>query len=212
MRSGLMRRLGAGAIVISFLATTSGCFGGFNLTRKVYNFNRTVSDNKWIQELVFLGLVIVPVYTIATIIDAIFLNSIEFWTGDNPVNASSAPTTRVVERGDTRIVQTMTAAQDRKTMILEEFRAGELVKTTTMRHDAGAPAISTEVRYPDGRTERHLTRLEADGSATIERVDDEGRLTTRPVAAAEVERLGAQARRLAETGGTTRLALATRTW
>lgn len=212
MRNGLIRRLSVGAALVAFLFSSSGCFGGFNLTRNVWQFNRNVSDNKWIQELVFLGLVIVPVYAIASVIDAIFLNSIEFWTGDNPVSVSTSPTTRVVERGDTRIVQTMAAAPDRKTMVLEEYRGDALVKTTTMRQQAGDPSITRETRYPDGRTEVQVTRLEPDGSAMVEQVDDEGRLTTRPIAAAEVERLGAEARRLARTAGTTRVALATRAW
>lgn len=76
---------------------TSGCFGGFQLTRKVYQFNRDVSPDKWIRELVFLVMAILPVYGFATLIDAVILNSIEFWTGNNPVLA---------ENGATQTIQT----------------------------------------------------------------------------------------------------------
>ncbi len=206
MRNGLIRRLGVGVTLVAFLFATAGCFGGFNLTRNVYKFNQNVSPNKWLQELVFLALVIVPVYGIASFIDAVFLNSIEFWTGENPVSVGREPQTRVVERGDHRVVQTMTATPDRKTMVLEEYRGDTLVKTTTMRQDVGQPSMLTEVRYPDGRVETQVTTLEADGSATVGLVGDEGRATTRVVSAAEVERLGAEARHLAESGGATRVA------
>jgi hypothetical protein len=36
---------------------------------------------------VFLGMVILPVYELATLADVLVLNSIEFWTGNNPVTA-----------------------------------------------------------------------------------------------------------------------------
>ena len=64
----------------------SGCFAGFHLTQKVYQFNDDVSENKWVDEVVFLGLNIVPVYGLATFADAIVFNSIEFWTGKNVIS------------------------------------------------------------------------------------------------------------------------------
>lgn len=213
MRNGLVRKLGISVTLVAFLFTTSGCFGGFNLTRNVWQFNRDVSPNKWVQELVFLGLVIVPVYAIASIIDAIFINSIEFWTGENPVTVSTEPETRVVERGDTRLVQTMTATPSEKVMVVEEYHKGDLVKTVTTRYEKGASSVQTEVRHADGRVETHVTTLEADGSATVVSTDDEGRINTRSVAAAEVEQLGERARVLAATGGTTQVAsAAVRSW
>jgi len=67
---------------------TTGCTGSFNLTRKVYNFHRS-QDDKWADELMFLLVVLVPVYGIATWADAIVFNSIEFWSGENPVTVKS---------------------------------------------------------------------------------------------------------------------------
>jgi len=76
------------------LAST-GCFGGFQLTRKVYQFNKEVSPDKWIRELAFLVMLIVPVYGFATLLDAIFLNSVEFWTGSNPVLAQNGASRKI---------------------------------------------------------------------------------------------------------------------
>jgi hypothetical protein len=77
--------------------STSGCFGGFELTKKVYRFNQNVDPDKWVQEIVFLVLTIIPIYGGASLLDAIVFNSFEFWTGNNPVLASN---------GDRQIIET----------------------------------------------------------------------------------------------------------
>jgi uncharacterized protein DUF3332 len=76
----------------------SGCFGRFSLTRAMWDFNKNVSPNKFIQWAVFLVMVVVPVYEIGTLVDALVINSIEFWTGQNPVSSADAAdsNTRVV--------------------------------------------------------------------------------------------------------------------
>jgi hypothetical protein len=78
------------AVASSMMLMAAGCYGSFNLTKKVYQWNGSMSD-KWVKELVFLGLNVIPVYEVSAGIDAIILNSIEFWTGSNPVafNANS---------------------------------------------------------------------------------------------------------------------------
>ncbi len=85
------------AMLVATMALMSvGCYGSFNLTKKVYNWNGSLG-NKWVVELVFLAAYVVPVYGIAGFIDAVILNSIEFWTGSNPVaaNVSSEDGTNV---------------------------------------------------------------------------------------------------------------------
>jgi hypothetical protein len=84
-----MRRTIAVLVLAGFLPlSTTGCFGGFQLVRKVYQFNREVSPDKWIRELAFLFLTIIPVYGAAAFLDAVIFNSVEFWTGHNPVLAA----------------------------------------------------------------------------------------------------------------------------
>ncbi len=91
-------RLLAVLCVALFSVQVSGCFGKFALTRAMWDFNKNVSPNKFIQWAVFLVMVIVPVYEIGTFVDAIVINSIEFWTGSNPVSSAETPDnhTRVV--------------------------------------------------------------------------------------------------------------------
>ena len=70
---------------VALAMMSSGCFGSFNLTRKLYRWNDTVSQDKWIKEMVFLIFVWVPVYGVVGLGDAVLFNSVEFWSGKNPI-------------------------------------------------------------------------------------------------------------------------------
>jgi len=80
-------RLHSVATTLALLAMTTqvGCFGSFGLTKKVYQFNDSISDSMIVKEVLFLAMVIVPVYGLATLGDAIIFNLIEFITGSNPI-------------------------------------------------------------------------------------------------------------------------------
>ena len=63
------------------------CIGSFALTKKVLTWNNQVSS-KFVNELVFFAFWILPVYEVTSVADLLVLNSIEFWSGNNPVEAS----------------------------------------------------------------------------------------------------------------------------
>lgn len=97
------------ALALCVPLATSGCFGTFQLTRKAYKFNQEVDNDKFVQWGVFLAMNLVPIYPFATFLDAVFANSVEFWTGKNPVTASADGTTQtlVSEAGDVLRVATL---------------------------------------------------------------------------------------------------------
>ena len=64
----------------------SGCFGQFELTKKVWEWNDDISDSRIVKTLVFWVLNIIPVYGIASFVDVLILNVIEFWSGSNPMS------------------------------------------------------------------------------------------------------------------------------
>lgn len=70
------------------LATLGGCYGSFTLVKKVHKWNGTFGD-KFVNEVGFLVLNIVPVYGVAAFVDAFVLNTVEFWTGKNPSSSSN---------------------------------------------------------------------------------------------------------------------------
>ena len=60
----------------------SSCVGSFSLFNKLLSWNKGLS-NKFVNELVFL--VISPAYFVASTADVLVLNTIEFWSGSNPI-------------------------------------------------------------------------------------------------------------------------------
>lgn len=85
------------AITLASSLLFSSCIGSFNLSNKLLSWNKTI-DSKFVNELVFIAFWIVPVYEIAMLADILVINSIEFWTGDNPV--ADAGTVKTVEGKD----------------------------------------------------------------------------------------------------------------
>jgi hypothetical protein len=73
----------ATAIVLSSSILFSSCIGSFSLTNKLFAWNKSV-EGKWVNELVFIALTVIQVYTVSVVIDGVILNSIEFWIGSNP--------------------------------------------------------------------------------------------------------------------------------
>lgn len=80
-----MMKVMAVALLVATVPSLTGCYGPFRLTSKLHAWNGEVSNKKGIQELVFLGLCILPAYEICTLGDALIFNSIEFWGGKNPI-------------------------------------------------------------------------------------------------------------------------------
>lgn len=76
------------AIAALMCPSLSSCMGKFALTKNVYAWNEQIS-NKFVNELVFVALLILPVYEVCGLADILVLNSIEFWSGDNPMTAST---------------------------------------------------------------------------------------------------------------------------
>lgn len=85
------------SVVVLSGVLLSGCIGSFSLTNKVLGWNKSASEERWINEGIFLAFLIIPVYSLSLLGDALIFNSIEWWTDDNPV---AAGTTREVKGQD----------------------------------------------------------------------------------------------------------------
>ncbi len=80
-----MKRILSFLLALTIAFSTSSCFGSFGLTQKLYEWNDGVADNKFVKTLIFYGLNIIPVYSIAVFGDVVIFNLIEFWSGSNPM-------------------------------------------------------------------------------------------------------------------------------
>ena len=79
MKKGFVTLLCAGMIVLS------GCYGKNACFNKLHDWNGTLGD-KWINSIVHFILFWLPVYGICLfLVDGLVLNTIEFWTGSNPL-------------------------------------------------------------------------------------------------------------------------------
>ncbi len=92
-----MKKLAILAGALASLAMFSGCIGDSNSTgdtfaciRTIHKYNTgEITKNKWVNEVLF----IIPgsiCYSIGGFLDCIVFNSIQFWTGKNPLCSSSA--------------------------------------------------------------------------------------------------------------------------
>ncbi len=75
------------AMMLCSTAMTS-CIGSFALTNRVLSWNKQVGS-KFVNELVFFAFWVLPVYEVTSLADLLVVNSIEFWSGNNPVSAST---------------------------------------------------------------------------------------------------------------------------
>lgn len=95
-----MKKIKSLLLGLVFLFVTlfqTSCIGSFKLTNNLYDWN-TGLNGKALQEVVFLVFVIVPVYGATLFIDAVILNTIEFWSGSNPMAMNEGDVeTQIVE-------------------------------------------------------------------------------------------------------------------
>lgn len=138
----LLKQIVVVLLVASMAIMSVGCYGSFSLTKKVYNWNGSM-EGKWVQELVFLVLNIVPVYGVAAWIDVVILNSIEFWTGNNPMTSTmtSDDGTTVAFNAEGK---TMTISYAGKSFVVAKENGKALVK------DAEGNILATMESTADG--------------------------------------------------------------
>ena len=110
------KKLVIGGVLACFMTATTACYGPFNLTKNVYHWNSGIKgsgevSDKWMKEFVFFGMIVVPVYMFSALLDGFIFNSIQFWSGDNPVKAAGLDRdgmTKMVVLGETTIRWTAT--------------------------------------------------------------------------------------------------------
>lgn len=115
-----------GALSFGTLVTT-GCYGTFPFARTIWEINRDISNDKFVQWLVFLGLTVVPVYEVALLLDVLVGNSVEFWTGESVLaDEQDPPDKKVVElsEGRTAVMKRL----DSKHLHVTIFEDGEVTK------------------------------------------------------------------------------------
>lgn len=150
----LLKQVVVALMVTSMSVMSVGCYGSFNLTKKVYNWNGSLG-NKWVVELVFLAASALPVYGIAAVVDLYILNLVEFWSGKNPMasNMTTEDGTQVTFNSEKNQVEISYAG---KTYVIAHENGKSVAK------DANGNILAIAERNDDGS----INLLDANGTVT----------------------------------------------
>lgn len=127
----MSRPFRASLLALAAVLCLGGCYGPFNLTRRLYAWNDRTGRDKWEQEFIFLLLTWAPVYSFTLLADGILFHSLEFWTGNNPVAPPQAGLggsgTKYLVRGGQAALLTYASTPAGASLLIEQFRRGEPV-------------------------------------------------------------------------------------
>src|SRR5690242_24874 len=133
----LTRAIVTSLVLVGFMTVSAACYGPFNLTRNVYQWNSGLKgsgevNEKWMKEIVFFGMIVIPVYMFSALLDAFVFNAIQFWSGSNPVKLTHGPDgfPEQLRAGDTTIQLSWSAERRSATLIYR--RNGDHIKTLTI--------------------------------------------------------------------------------
>lgn len=158
------------AIISAIAASTlcTSCIGSFALTNKLLSWNKQVS-NKFVNELVFFAFWVIPVYEVAALADVVVINTIEFWSGSNPVAVGKS----VIDGQDGRYLvecdgkgYTITPEDGGSAIRLdfaEEDRSWNLVTEDGQQHKLMTFVDDTHVLLPAADGSMRLTELSEAG-------------------------------------------------
>lgn len=154
-----MKRL----LMIAMMATLSismlsGCYGKFALTKKIYQANGQVSD-KFLRSGLTWVFIIVPVYGIAALVDFVAFNTIEFWSGSNPV-VSGEKDFQYVKGDDSFRIHAIKSG-DMVDYTIKHYNQAGLVDTTLINWDikSGKSVVSTN---KDGLAREYVASKDGD--------------------------------------------------
>ena len=143
----------------------SSCIGSFGLWNGLKDWNQGVGT-KFVNEIVFLAFNIIPVYGVAYLADILVLNSIEFWSGSNPVAQIGTEKIIHAENGD----YTLRTNEDGYTII----KQGEEDKPLNLVYNKENRTWNAET---EGQSFELITMNE-DGTITFKQKDGSSKTVT----------------------------------
>jgi hypothetical protein len=146
--------LGLGLAVV-FLTTAAGCYGRFRAVNAVYDFNKSASDSTVVRSLLMWAMIIIPIYPVTFFVDALVLNTMDFFNGTNQVaKTESLPDGSQVQMAkvDADTVRVRHVDPTGRTTSFDVVRVG--ANAGYVRASDGH-ILGTAERLPDGRVVQH---------------------------------------------------------
>ena len=153
---------GIALVLVAAVGTLSaGCFGKFQLTRKLYDVNQSI-DEKYVRSAA-TWIFVIP-YALTGILDFLIFNVIEFWSGENPV--VSAPVTKVYAQGTGTTVLTLSRDGSATVAVIDRYEGERLASTLRVRDDGQGKVVAVETA--EGRKVREISAVSSsDGSVGV---------------------------------------------
>lgn len=154
-----MKKLAIITVTAAILTgSLTGCIGQMATSAKVMKFNLEVVDNR--NARAGLYILMSPVYAISATADLFIFNTIEFWTGTNPISGKSPavadmPANALIKINQKLSKELTTAPIKLSSANVKQLNNGTLEMLTT---------------YPDGKTQ--LLRGEKQGDLVNFYLDD----------------------------------------
>lgn len=145
----------------------NSCIGSFTLTKRVMAWNNQVGS-KFLNELVFFAFWVLPVYEVTSIADLIVINSIEFWSGSNPMEAS----TKVIDTDHGRYL----IACDGKGYDVTLERTGESFRLDFNEENQTWSLLTQGAEYPlmTFVDDNHVKMIQPDGDMRLVDLSEAG--------------------------------------
>ena len=150
-----MKKIFLKSALLAIAGTTlfSSCIGSYSLFNKLAKWNVNATGNKYLNAII--GVVISPAYGFCAFADAIVLNSIEFWTGDQLLSNVGKTQPMVGADGNFYLI---TTTIDGYTISNETTK-----QTSYLKYDKESNVWSYEA---DGNVSK-LLRVNADNTLTV---------------------------------------------
>lgn len=78
------------ALCLCLPVSLTSCLGPNNAFNSLHNWNATVTEYDWVNEGIYLGLNIIPVYGLFHLGDILIFNTVDYWSGENPISNPGA--------------------------------------------------------------------------------------------------------------------------
>ncbi len=112
-------------ITLSASILFSSCLGSFSAFNGLKDWNQDLTDSRFVNNLVFWGLNIVPVYGLFFLGDTLIFNVIEFWSGSNPIAMKEGESEMQIVEKDGNTYEMLATKNRLQINIIEGERKGE---------------------------------------------------------------------------------------
>ncbi len=114
--------------VLSLAFLSTSCLGSFSAWNSLRDWNEDVADNKFVNNAIFWGLNIIPIYPLFYAGDVFIFNLVEFWTGDNPIAMNEGEVQKQLIEKDGVKYEMIATKNEIKIKVLSGEREGNELK------------------------------------------------------------------------------------